>query len=46
LNEKLREARREAETWKGRLTQQMEQSKRDREKYNQIFKRVMITFIF
>ncbi|CAF3484271.1 unnamed protein product [Rotaria socialis] len=31
LNEKLREARREAETWKGRLTQKMEQFKHDRE---------------
>lgn len=32
LNEKLREARREAETWKGRLTQITEQSKHEREK--------------
>ncbi len=32
LNEKLREARREAETWKGRLTQKMEQFKHEREK--------------
>ena len=32
LNEKLREARREAETWKGRLTQKMEQFKQEREK--------------
>ncbi|CAF0929662.1 unnamed protein product, partial [Rotaria sordida] len=31
LNEKLREARREAETWKARLTQKMEQFKHDRE---------------
>jgi len=37
LNEKLREARREAETWKARLTQKMEQFKHDREKYDQIF---------
>jgi hypothetical protein len=37
LNEKLREARREAETWKARLTQKMEQFKHDREKYRQIF---------
>lgn len=33
LNEKLREARREAETWKGRLIQKMEQFKRERQKY-------------
>ncbi len=32
LNEKLREARREAETWKGRLTQKTEQFKHEREK--------------
>lgn len=32
LNEKLREARREAETWKERLTQKVEQFKQDREK--------------
>jgi hypothetical protein len=37
LNEKLREARREAETWKARLTQKMEQFKHDREKYSEIF---------
>lgn len=32
LNEKLREARREAETWKARLTQKMDQFKNEREK--------------
>ena len=34
LNEKLREARREAETWKDRLNKKVEQSKQEREKFD------------
>ncbi|CAF0798448.1 unnamed protein product [Didymodactylos carnosus] len=33
LNEKVREARHEAESWKGRLTQKIDQYKHDRESY-------------
>ncbi|CAF1295830.1 unnamed protein product, partial [Adineta ricciae] len=41
LNEKLREARREAETWKGRLTQKMEQFKHDRENMKTSYEKIV-----
>ncbi|CAF0721783.1 unnamed protein product [Adineta steineri] len=41
LNEKLREARREAETWKGRLTQKMEQFKHDRENVKSTYEKLV-----
>ncbi|CAF3018001.1 unnamed protein product [Rotaria sp. Silwood2] len=41
LNEKLREARREAETWKARLTQKMEQFKHDRENVKTSYEKIV-----